>query len=180
MGRAERRLGRRRGSMTRIPVPIAQRISGLTTGYRTLQLILDDVTEAGYQDALRSRDPQRLKDIVYPLERAFEVASNYTIELVALGLEEVGLVPVDGPRDLRAFCDAGVISRRLRDQLARIHRARNELTHQYPDVLAATIYEAGHEQIRAIPAFLRAYATWLTSRGYGVPDADEAGRAQDD
>jgi uncharacterized protein YutE (UPF0331/DUF86 family) len=152
----------------RIPVPIAQRISGLVTDYRTLQLILAEVSEVGYREALASRDPQRLKDVVYPLERAFEIANDYVVELVALGLEELGQTPIDGPTDLQAFRDEGVLPRRLTDQLARIHRARNDLTHDYPDVRAATIYEACRAQVKVIPAFLRAYAKWLKSRGYAA------------
>jgi predicted nucleotidyltransferase/uncharacterized protein YutE (UPF0331/DUF86 family) len=152
----------------RIPVPIAQRISGLVTDYRTLQLVLAEVSQVGYRDALESRDPQRLKDVVYPLERAFEIANNYVGELVALGLEELGQTPIDGPADLQAFRDRGVIPQRMSDQLAQIHRARNDLTHDYPDVRAATIYKACRAQVKVIPAFLRAYAKWLKSLGYAA------------
>jgi uncharacterized protein YutE (UPF0331/DUF86 family) len=155
-----------------IPLPIAQRIRGLVTGYRTLQLIVAEVSEVDYRDALDSRDPQRLKNIVYPLERAFEIASNYVVELVALGLEELGRTPIDGPTDLRAFRDEGVLPRRMSGQLAQIHRARNELAHDYPDVRAATIYEACRAQIKVIPAFLRVYANWLKSLGYAAARGD--------
>ena len=153
----------------RIPVPIAQRISGLVTDYRTLQLILAEVSDVDYREALASRDPERLKNVVYPLERAFEIANNYVVELVAFGLEELGQRPIDGPTDLQTFRDEGVLPQRLTDQLVRIHRARNDLTHDYPDVRAAAIYEACRAQIKAIPAFLRAYAKWLKSRGYATP-----------
>jgi uncharacterized protein YutE (UPF0331/DUF86 family) len=152
----------------RIPVPIAQRISGLVTDYRTLQLILAEVSEVDYREALASRDPERLKNVVYPLERAFEIANNYVVELVALGLEELGQTSIDGATDLQAYRAQGVLSQRMTDQLAQIHRARNDLTHDYPDVRAATIYEACRAQIKVIPAFLRGYAKWLTSRGYAA------------
>ena len=151
----------------RIPVPIAQRISGLVIDYRTLQLILAEVSQVGYRDALESRDPQRLKDVVYPLERAFEIANDHVVELVALGLEELGQTPIDGPTDLQAFRDEGILAQRMSDQLAQIHRVRTDLTHDYPDVRAAT-YEACRAQVKVIPAFLRVYAKWLKSRGYAA------------
>lgn len=141
------------------------------TGYRTLQLILEEVSAEDYRHSLGSRDPQLLKDVAYPLERAFQIASDYTVELVALGLEELGVTPNNSQADLQIFADEGVISQRLSDQLAAIHRARNESIHECPDVRAATIYEAGEEQVKVVPAFLEAYSKWLKSLGYGIPVA---------
>ena len=153
----------------RIPTPIAQRLSGIVTNYRTLQLTLDEVSPDRYREGLRSRDPRKLKSDVYPLERAFEVAANYVVELVRLGLRELGIATADGPTDLHAFRAAGAISQRLCDQLVQIHRARNDLAHDYPDLRASAIYEASELQIKVIPVFLREYTRWLRAQRFAAP-----------
>lgn len=104
------------------------------TDYEALRLILAEVSAEDYRDCLKSADPQLLKDVAYPLERAFRIASEYTVELVALGLKELGLTPNKSRADLQIFADEGAISQRMSDQLAKIHRARNEAIHEYPDV----------------------------------------------
>jgi uncharacterized protein YutE (UPF0331/DUF86 family) len=50
--------------------------------------------------------------------RAFEIISNYIVELAGLALKELGIAPIDGARDLDALADEGVITKRLAEQLA--------------------------------------------------------------
>jgi uncharacterized protein YutE (UPF0331/DUF86 family) len=153
----------------KIPLPIAQRLSAIVPAYQTLQLILSEVSFEDYKDGLHSRDPVKLKDVVFPLERAFEVANNFVAELAALGLEELGRASMDGPGDLDALAAEGVIPARLAEQLADIHRTRNDVTHDYPDLRASVIYPACEELAKVLPAFLRAYVRWLRDLGYAAP-----------
>jgi len=152
----------------RLPVPIAQRVKGLIDDHKVIALLLSEVSFDDYRDALHSRDTIKLARTAYPLERAFEVASNYVVELAALALKELGLDPIDGPKDLDALAQENVIPQRTADELADIHRARNGLQHDYPDLRASTIYPACEQLAKITPAFLRAYSRWLGSRGYGV------------
>ena len=150
-----------------VPVPIAQRLRGLIDDLKVIQLLLDEVSFEDYKASLRNRDTIKLARTAYPLERAFEVASNYVVELARLALREIGVAPSDGPTDLRGLADASIISRRMADQLVDIHRARNGLQHDYPDVRASTIYPACEQLAKLTPSFLRAYSQWLQSLGYG-------------
>lgn len=152
-----------------MPLPIMQRIRGLIDDLHALELILGEVSLEEYRAGLHSHEPRVLKEIVYPLERAYEVASNYVVELTALGLKEIGTTPVDGPTDFRQLRAEGVITQRLCDQLSSIQRARNVLQHDYPDLRATTIYEAAELQLKSIPRFLKGYAGWMRSLGYGRP-----------
>jgi uncharacterized protein YutE (UPF0331/DUF86 family) len=148
-------------------VPIAQRLRGLIDDLKVIQLLLDEVSFDDYKASLRSRDTIQLARIAYPLERAFEVASNYVVELAQLALKEIGVASSDGLTDLRGIADANIISRRMADQLVDVHRARNGLQHDYPDVRASTIYRACEQLARLMPSYLRAYSQWLQSLGYG-------------
>jgi uncharacterized protein YutE (UPF0331/DUF86 family) len=151
----------------RIPVAIAQRLRGLIDDLKVIQLLLDEVSFDDYKDAVHSRDATKLARVAYPLERAFEVASNYVAELAELALEELGITPANGPRNLQAIADANIITQRLADELADIHRARSGLQHDYPDLRASTIYPACEQLAKRTPTFLRAYSRWLDSLGYG-------------
>jgi uncharacterized protein YutE (UPF0331/DUF86 family) len=161
----------RDAAQSRIPLPIAQRLRTIVPAYRALQLLLGEVSFEEYQAGLHGQDPVALKDVVFPLERAYELNSNLLVELTGLGLAELGLPSIDGPRDLAAFARAGVISARLADQLVMIHRARNELTHDYPDLRASVLYPACQELVKLLPAFLRSYTRWLRTLGYAAPTA---------
>jgi predicted nucleotidyltransferase/uncharacterized protein YutE (UPF0331/DUF86 family) len=152
-----------------IPVPIASRLRAIVPSYRVLQVVLAEVTFEDYKAGLHSTDPVTLKDVVFPLERACEVASNLVVELVGYGLDDLGIARIDGPRDLTAFAREGAISKRLAEQLTEIHRSRNAHQHDYPDLRASVIYPACQELTRVLPAFLRAYTQWLGERGYAVP-----------
>lgn len=158
-----------RSSGTPVPVPIAQRIGGIVPALKTLQLLLSEVSFEDYRDGLHSRDPLVLKDKVLPLERAFEIITNYLVELAALALEELGIAPVDGVRDLRALADEGIISKQLAEQLVDLHRARNGLQHQYPDARASIIYPACEQAAKVVAPFAQSYLRWLDNIGYAVP-----------
>lgn len=148
---------------------MAQRLSGLVPVLRTLQLLLREIGYEEYRNALHSRDPVLLKDRVFPLERAFEVTSNYIVELTGLALKEQGIASIDGVRDLQTLAVEGIVSKSLGDQLADVHRARNGLTHDYPDVRASIIYPACQAVAKLVQPFVRSYMRWLGSIGYAVP-----------
>lgn len=148
---------------------MAQRLSGLVAPLQALELLLSEVGIDDYRDGLHGKDPVILKDRVLPLERAFEILSNYIVELTGLALSELGIASVDGVRDLDALAEEGVISKRLAGELADIHRARNALQHDYPDMRASIIYPAGREVVKLVPLFARSYLRWLGSLGYAVP-----------
>jgi uncharacterized protein YutE (UPF0331/DUF86 family) len=150
-----------------MPVAIAQRLRGLIDDLKVIQLLLDEVSFEDYKASLHSRDAIKLARAAYPLERAFEVASSYIVELAELALKEVGIAPSDGPTDLQAIAGENIIPRRMADELAGIHRARNGLQHDYPDLRASTIYPACEQLARLTPPFLRAYSRWLQRLGYG-------------
>lgn len=63
----------------------------------------------------------------------------------------------------------GVVSKSFGDQLVDVHRARNGLTHDYPDVRASIIYPACQEVAKLVQPFTRSYMHWLGSIGYAVP-----------
>ena len=152
-------------SLGPIPKEIALRLRGVADNHHVLALLLENVSQEAYREGLRSRDAEVLTTRVYPLERAFEIASNYTRELVALGLKEARLPSVDGPSDFRALSDERIISKPLSEQLIQIHAARNALQHDYPDLRATTIYEAAQLQLTALPRFLKGYVKWLRDLG---------------
>lgn len=149
---------------------MAQRLRGLVPALQTLQLLLEEISYDDYRSGLHGRDPVRLKDKVLPLERAFEIVSNYVVELTGLALGELAIAPVDGVRDLEALAGQGVITKRLADQLGEIHRARNGLTHDYPDVRASIVYPACQSAAKLVRPFARAYLRWLGTIGYTVPN----------
>lgn len=153
----------------RVPVPMSQRLSGLVPPRQALQLLLGEVSFDDYRDGLHRRDPVVLRDRVLPLERAFEIISNYIVELTSLALNELGVASIDGVRDLHALADEGVIGRRLAEELVDVHRARNGLQHDYPDVRASIVYPACQEVVELVMPFARSYFRWLGSRGYAVP-----------
>jgi uncharacterized protein YutE (UPF0331/DUF86 family) len=159
--------GERDAAIERIPVPVAQRIRGLIDDLKAIELLLSEVSFDDYKGALHSGDSIKLVRTAYPLERAFEIASNYLLELVGLALKELGIASVDGPTDVQRSADEKILTQRMADQLADIHRARNALQHDYPDLRASTIYPACQELAKITPAFLRAYVRWLRSVGYG-------------
>lgn len=150
-------------------MPMAQRLRGFVPALQTLQLLLREVGYDDYKDGLSSRDPVVLKDKVLPLERVFEIISNYIVELTGLALEELGVSSVDGVRDLEALAEEGVITKRLAEQLGDVHRARNGLTHDYPDVRASIVYPACQEVAKLVQPFVRFYLRWLGEIGYTVP-----------
>lgn len=153
-----------------VPVPIAQRLRGFVPALQTLQLLLREVSYDDYENGLHSRDPVVLKETVLPLERAFEIVDNFIVELTGLALKELGIASTDGIRELEALAGEGLITKRLAEQLADIHRARNSLTHDYPDVRASIVYPACQEAAKLVLPFSRSYMRWLGEIGYAVPN----------
>ena len=157
-----------------LPRKIKVRLADTRRHYRALVLGLDTVSADEFARAAREGDTESLTRTVYPIERAFEVVVNYVAELVALWLAEAGLPASSGPDDLRRLEAEGVIARARRDNLTRIHRVRNELAHEYPDVRARSVYEAAQLLAAELPGFFREYAAWMRKLGFGQQPSPSA------
>lgn len=152
-----------------LPLAMQQRLAALPTALRTLDLLLQEISLDEYRAGLGSKDERTLIEKVYPLERAFEVVSNYVVELARLALDELGVDPVDGVRDLEALATHGVIGKTLAAELVAVHRARNELTRAYPELGGKLLYEAATATAKHARAFAAGYFTWIKARGYVMP-----------
>jgi hypothetical protein len=60
-----------------------------------------------------------------------------------------------------------VISKSRQERLAVIYRARSEMQHAYPDVVADTTYDAASALLVELGGFFRDCARWLRELGYG-------------
>lgn len=135
--------------------------------YEALGHVLEQTAQEEFVQASRLEDPERLSTAVYPLERAFEILSNYVAELNELGLEAAGLTPGDRPTNLRLLEREKVLGPDRTRRWRGILEARNELQHEYPDVRAAGIYQAALDLARDLPAYVRAYVAWMRRLGFG-------------
>jgi uncharacterized protein YutE (UPF0331/DUF86 family) len=135
--------------------------------YEALALILERTPEDRFVEARRTGDPEALGRDVYPLERAFEILSNYVAELNELGLERSGATAGDRAGNLRLMERDGVIGRERARRWRAILQMRNELQHEYPDVRSARVYGASVDLVRDLPGYLRAYVDWMRRLGFG-------------
>lgn len=127
---------------------------------------LDGVSEEDYVAALRDGDPDAIIQKVYPLERAVEVVSNYTVALAIRGLRLVGVTATSGADALRRLRDQGVISHDMCRKLVAANRVRNAAQHEYEGVRGSVLYAVAREQEQLTQPFLSAYVRWLRSLGY--------------
>jgi uncharacterized protein YutE (UPF0331/DUF86 family) len=132
-----------------------------------LRLILERVSKDDYVGALRTGGPEDVVRLVYPLERAVEVASNYTIALATRGLKLVAVPSGSGLDALRQLKDQGVISQDMLTRLTAVHRVRNEAQHEYEIVRGAALYDVAREQDELLEPFLAGYVRWLDRLGFG-------------
>lgn len=135
--------------------------------YEALSYVLERTTREQFVEASRLTDPEQLSMQVYPLERAFEILSNYVAELNELGLDEAGLMPGDRPTNLRLLEREKVLGPDRTRRWRGILEARNELQHEYPDIRAAGIYQAVVDLAGDFPAYIRAYVGWMRRLGFG-------------
>ena len=116
------------------------------------------------QLAVRVADMPRHYE-VYAVEHGFELLVNSISQLVRETLEQHGLREPDdsqnAPADLRAFCEAGAITKAQRDRMISLCRLRNELQHEYPDVRASSIHEGVKVLLAEIGPFMQSYSAWL-------------------
>lgn len=150
-----------RDDLMRLPVDVRARLRDIPRHLRALQSVLATTDEGRYSDTARSSDPDVLTRDVYPLERAFEIIGNYVVELARSGVEVIGLEPQNAVLNLRRLADEGATSRSRAQQLIDVHRTRNNLTHQYPDVRARMVFEAAGILEREVGPFLRDFTPWL-------------------
>jgi uncharacterized protein YutE (UPF0331/DUF86 family) len=153
--------GPSRDDLMRLPVDVRARLRDIPRHMRALQSLLATTDEGRYSEAARSSDPDVLTRDVYPLERAFEIISNYVVELARSAIEFIGLEPQDAVLNLRRLAHEGASSRSRTEQLIDVHRMRNNLTHQYPDVRARMIFEAAEILERETGPFLRDFTPWF-------------------
>lgn len=131
----------------------------------------DDFSREELAAAAVSEDPDELAR-VYAVERPFELLDNYIVELAGASLVAAGVIapgeePSSGIETLRRLRDEGVISQQRCGRLERIHRARSELQHRYPDVQSHALHEAVELLAAELPGFLADYARWLRELGFG-------------
>lgn len=151
-----------RDELMRLPVDVRARLRDIPRHVRALQSLLAATSEERYASAARSSDPDVLTRDVYPLERAFEIVSAYVAELATAGVVEgLGLESQDGVENLRRLGRAGAVARSRAERLIDVHRTRNTLVHQYPDVRARLIVEAARSLEADIGPFLREYTRWF-------------------
>jgi len=157
-----------------LPREIATRLADLRRHYEALQHALDGVDAAAFAAAARARDPGELGR-AYVIERPFELLANYVVELAREGLEAAGLLErgaaVGGAECLRALAEHRGVSAARAGRLLIVHRARNDLQHEYPGARSQATWEAARLLADELPGFLRDYARWLRSLGFGPPGA---------
>jgi uncharacterized protein YutE (UPF0331/DUF86 family) len=154
-----------RDGLMRLPVGVRARLRDTPRHLRALQSLLASTDDERYATAARSSDPDVLTRDVYPLERAFEIISNYVVELAKAGaVDGLGLAPQDAVHNLRLLATEGAIARSRAERLIDVHRTRNGLVHQYPDVRARMIFQAAEILENEIGPFLRDYTHWFIKR----------------
>ena len=120
-----------------------------------------------YLGAMRNGSAEDVLQLVYPLERAVEIANNYTVALATRALHLVGIEPSSGPDALRQLQVQGAVSKDVCNRLTAVHRVRNEAQHQYEIVRGAALYEVAREQDVLLEPFLKTYVRWLDKLGFG-------------
>jgi hypothetical protein len=167
MGRG-RPSGRSQPSARRLPRKIKVRLADVRRHYEALALALERTSLDDFASASDLADPELLVRSVYPIERGFEILSNYVAELNELALEEAGNEPGDRPTNLRLLERNGVISSGRRRRLRAALDARNELQQEYPDVRAAGVYQDARGLVEELPGYLGDYVAWLRRLGFGT------------
>jgi uncharacterized protein YutE (UPF0331/DUF86 family) len=151
-----------------LPRPIKTRLAEARKHALALKAMLERTTRDGFVTAAREGTPDALVSTVYPLERAFEILVNYVVELAGHGLRLANVVPDGSSAKVLAQLEGeGVISKSRRARLAAIYRARSEMQHAYPDVIAGSTYDAAQSLLSDLGGFFSDYARWLRELGYG-------------
>ena len=160
--------GRGPGTPRPLPREIRVRVADARSHYQALALALERISGEDYGQALRTRDAERLAAHAYPIERPFEILTNYVIELAHMGLELAGKDSTGTASVILERLRAeGVTSEQRRVTLKHIHDQRNELQHEYPDARAALIYDAAASLVGELPGFFQEYAAWMRKLGFG-------------
>jgi uncharacterized protein YutE (UPF0331/DUF86 family) len=148
--------------------PSKTRLAATQKHALALKTLLEQTTKEEFVAAAREGSPDALVRHVYPLERVFEILVNFVVELAELGLQAAEIVP-DGSsaKVLEQLEKESVISRSRRARLAAIYRARNEMQHAYPDVVAQSTYDAAQSLLAELGGFFADCARWLRKLGYG-------------
>jgi hypothetical protein len=151
-----------------LPRPVKTRLADARKHVLALKALLERTTKDEFVVAVRDGSPELLVATVYPLERSFEILVNYVVELSELGLQVADVVP-DGSsaKVLQQLERESVISKSRSARLAAVYRARSEMQHAYPDVVAAFTYDAARTLLDELAGFFRDYARWMRKLGYG-------------
>lgn len=153
-----------RDKLLRLPREVRVRIRDIPRHLRAFRLALSRTSEERLVDAMRSGDEEVLLAEVYPIERPLELLDNYIGELTMIGLEDAGEPLGSGVENLRRLAELGGVATSRAERLIEVHRTRNDLEHQYPDVAAAGIFEAAGILSKDISPFLSEYLRWFLDR----------------
>jgi uncharacterized protein YutE (UPF0331/DUF86 family) len=156
-----------------LPKEIAQPLKDLLRHRLALRLILERLSRDEYLAAMRAGGADELLELVYPLERAVEVANNYTIALASRALGLQGIESSSAPEALRKLNEQGAISAELAKRLTAANRVRNEAQHASKIVRGAALYDVAKEQDALLEPFLKAYVRWLDELGFGRAASSE-------
>jgi uncharacterized protein YutE (UPF0331/DUF86 family) len=151
-----------------LPRKIKVRVADMPRHYETLRYAADafgdDFPLEAYEIAARSPDPAELTK-VYAVDHGFELLVNSIAQLVRETLEQRGFRepddPQDAPADLRAFRDAGAITKTQCERMIDLCRLRNDLEHEYPDVRASSVHTGVKVLLAEIGPFMKCYGAWL-------------------
>lgn len=155
-------------ALPQLPRPIKTRLAETRKHALALKALLEGTTKEDFVAAVAEGSADALLSTVYPLERAFEILVNFVVELAELGLQLAEIVPDrSSAKVLRQLETEGVLSKSRRERLAAIYRARSEMQHAYPDVVAHATYDAAHSLLDELGGFFSDYARWLRELGYG-------------
>lgn len=150
-----------RSKLGQLPRQVRIRVRDIPRHLRALRLALSRTDAERLAEAMRSGDEEVLLAEVYPIERALTLLDNYVVELAEIALDHVGEPRGSGVENLRRLASIGAVRRARIERLVELHRARNEVEHAYPDVVAPRIFEAADILSANISGFLTDYVRWF-------------------
>lgn len=150
-----------------LPRQVRVRLVDARSHFHALALALERTSREEYGRALATRDAEGLATHAYPVERPFEILTNYMIELARMGLDLAGKDSTGAaPAILDRLRAERVITERRRRTLKHVHEQRNELQHEYPDARAGLVYDAAVALVSELPGFFRDYGAWMRALGF--------------
>jgi hypothetical protein len=150
----------------KLPRRIQTRLALMRPHADALELALAETTEEECTHAARVGAPNLLNRHVAPIENGFINLSNFVADLNEAGLVAAGKQPVNRLRNLELMESLGVLNAARVDRWHKLFSLRNQLQHDYPDVVARFTYRAAKDLIADLPGYLKAYGAWMTRLGF--------------